>query len=336
MGKTFLAVLAAVAMALGLSVGVAQADRGPHDPHGPGYTCTGTPVTCTFGNGHPVPGWVHPCTITAPAVNCTGNLPGGFGGGFGGPRGWPYPGLPGGFPQLIGGNLLSLQALGLVGVNANINVCSYLSWRDFDAYAGPRWGGGWSMARNRWFQANQAEAEWLALRNAAGCGMAPVMVPGGWNGLNSFDGLLNGNYINGSYLNLSSLGLSGLSTVNVCSYNSWDGFSNHVRPHFGNHWNHFQGLFGRDQGMWSSNFNRLRSRANCGPVIVGPASMAPGVEPAPVAELAPRASTPSTEDNTPATVAPAPPSSRGTIIEVPSGPIRTGDAGLAPDAARVR
>lgn len=345
--RNFFYLLLAVCTALTVTAGVADARGGGH---GGGHSISCTPAsgasTCnpSLPNGHQLP----TCTVATGATTCSdsvggfnhgpgGNFGGGFGNGFGdrrgpgGPHGiWPYPGLPGGFPQLLNGNLLSLQALGLVGVNANIDVCGYSTFQDFDAYAGPRYGGGWGMARNRWFGGNQANSEWLALRQAAACSSG-MIVPG----MNGFNGLLNG-----SYLNLSQYGINGLSTVNVCSYPSWDAFSGYLQPRFGGRWGGFQGRFGGNRGMWRNNFNQLRMQASCG-VAMAPISQpvypAPAVDPAPVVsaptttvEAAPSTSS----DNAAPPTSPSPPSG-STIVEIPSGPISTGDAGLAPDAVLV-
>lgn len=379
MRNSFFAVLAAVALALGMTVGVADAAHGPHGgPHGGnGGISTGSntsnndtsarsgrTVTCTeaaaaaaaeqcgttLDNGRTVD-----CSVLTGATSCTDTLQGfggvgrnggAFGGGLGGgldrrgPGGrWPYPGLPGGFPQLLNGNLLSLEALGLVGVNANIDVCSYPSFQSFDAYAGPRFGGGWGMVRNRWFGASQAQQEWLALRQAASCGVVPNGL-NGFNGLSGFNGLLNGNF-----LNLSQYGVSGLSQVNVCQYPSWDAFSGALQPRFGGRWGGLQGRFGRDRGSWMNSFNQLRMQASCGisvapisqPVYPAPVDPAPVVTPAPVAAPPTVDVTPPPADDAspPAPVAPAPPAG-STIVEVPSGAPNGGDSGLAPDAVWVR
>lgn len=362
----FLSVLAAVALALGMTVGVAEAAHGPHggphdgdggisgtQPTGDASSRSGRTVTCTnsgvvvlgsstcqtsFDNGRSLT-----CTITAGDM-CTdtlqglggvgrngGGLGGAFGGldrrGPGGPR-WPYPGLPGGFPQALNGNLLSLSAL-YPSLNANVNICLYPSFQQFDAFAGPHYGGGWTIARNQWFHQDQATAEWLALQQIAGCGSG-VVLP---QGLSGFNGMLNG-----SYLNLSQYGINGYSQLNnMCTYNSWDTFANTVRPHLRGGWNGLQTKFGRDRGMWMNNFNQLQMQMGCssGGVVVAPISQpvypAPVVNSAPVVDPAPAAS-PTAEAAPP--VAPSPPTSNGTIIEVPSGPVPTGDSGLAPDAVR--
>lgn len=341
MRKIFFLLLAVVT-ALTVTTGVADARGG----HGGGHSISCTPAsgasTCnpTLPNGHQLPS----CTVVAGATTCSDNFGGfdgrnGFGGSFGngldrrgpiGPR-WPYPGLPGGFPQALNGNLLSLQLLGL-GVNDSVNVCMYPSFQRFDAFAGPHYGSGWSLARGRWFRPDQAAAEWLALQQIAGCG-GSVVVPGGLSG---FGGMLNG-----SYLNLSQYGVNGYSQLNnLCTYGSWDGFANTLRPRLGGHWNGLQNRFGRDRGMWNSSFSQLRSQVGCG-TIVAPISQ-PVVPVMPVPDPSPVVSAPTTtveaapapsEDSGPVTT-PAP-DSDGKIIVVPEGPPKAGDSGLAPNAVWV-
>lgn len=330
------------------TTGVAQAAGGGHghghgggisntQPNGDSSSRSGRTITCTdsgvvvlgtstcqttLNNGHNLT-----CTITSGST-CTDTLPGirpGAGGQFGGrfsPR-YPYPGLPMGFPQLLPGNLLSLEALGVVGVNADINVCMYPSFTDFDAYAGPHFGAGWAMARNRWFQAERAQAEWLALRQAAGCSVAL-----------SGDVNLNG-YLQGQDLLLNQYGINGLNQVNLCAYQNFNTFDGYLGSRLGGRWGGRGGLrghFGGNRGAWEQNYNRLRMQVGC-PVIVTPASspvieqpvVSPPVDVQPMATPAPVV----TPDPSPA-ITPTPPSG-STIIEVPQGSPATGDSGLAPN-----
>lgn len=257
MRKIIFALFTAVALALSLSVGVASARDGDD------FTCTnanGAPVTCTFGNGHPIPSSVPPCTILTGATTCTGELggllghghPGGFPGGNGLPGpGWIYPGVPQGFPTLINGNLLNLQALGLIGVGVgNVNVCTFPSWNQFDGQFSGQFGTRWDTVRSHF--GHNPNSQWLALRQAARCGGA-FPVPG-----TGFPTL-----IDGSLLNLGAYGATNADPVSVCNFATWDNFSNQWGPRFGGRFDSFRGRFGGNVGAWRSGWVRLRSQARC-------------------------------------------------------------------------
>lgn len=328
--RKYFAVLAAVAMALALSVGVADA----RDGHGHSISCTPAAgvSTCnpTLPGGHQLP----TCTVVSPALTCSDPF-GGLGGGFdrrgpGGPigPGWPYPGVPQGFPGLINGNLLNLQALGLVGVDVgNVDVCGYQSWNQFDGQFSGRFGGRWGTVRNRF--GGNASSEWLALRQAARCsGAFPVPVSG-------FPTL-----INGSLLNLNAYGLEGAQPVNVCQYPSWDTFQGQFAPRFGNRFGGFRGRFGGNEGAWRSGWSTLRQQASCSQtVIVNPPSSITNNNnyvspPATTVEEAPAPTT--VEAPAPTTVEAAPaPSSDNPELVVPHGSVASGGFDAAYAASHV-
>lgn len=287
MRKMIFAVFTVVALALSLSVGVASASVWP--ARDGDYTCTdanGAPESCTFGNGHGVPSSVVPCVIASGSTSCTGDLLGDRRGGSGllggllgrgprGPRGfpgnpgvpigpgypgyypgyprggYPYPGVPQGFPTLVDGNQLNLQQLGLIGVGVGtVDVCNYPSFNQFDGTFGSRYGSSWNPVRSRF--GGNANGSWLALRQAARCGGAyPVPVTG-------FPTLVDGNQ-----LNLGAYGMPNGGPVSVCSYPSWDAFSNQWAPQFGNGFDGLRDRFGGTEGDWQSGWGKLRSQAQC-------------------------------------------------------------------------
>lgn len=270
---------AALAVALSMSVGVAFAadddDNGGTAGAASGSTSTSSSSTGTGVNGavgtvgNTVTGLLgsnsttnSTSTSTSASTDVTTtptptptpahhpHFPGHVGGHFGDP--W-YPGIPYGFPQLIGGAYLPVTALGLSGVG-NVDVCGYGNWGAFDTFGVRSWGPRWGGIRHR-FGANPVST-WLALRAAARCGSTVVVqeqLP---------------SLYNHSYLNLSAYGLSGLDPVNVCSYATFDRFSQAWEPRFGGRWGGFRGHFGASSLAWRAGWNRLRLQASCAPTVV--------------------------------------------------------------------
>lgn len=333
MRRMILCVLSAVAVALGCSVGVA--DAWPHVPGGSGcptgqvfdpalHRCV-TPAT-----GGTLPTSCPPGQVVDSVLDQCDPFHRGFPGhpGFGGfpgngfgPGGpiYPYPGVPQGFPTLINGDLLSLQALGLVGVDVNtVNVCSYPTWTAFDGQFAGRFRDRWGVVRNRF--GGNATAEWLALRQAARCsGAVPVPV-------NGFPTL-----INGSLLNLDAYGLGGAQPVNVCSYPTWDAFSNQWAPRFGGRFVGFRGRFGGNVGAWRSGWVRLRQQAACSNTVIvtPPSSVIINNDPAPTTTVEAAPPAPTTVEE------PAPSSSSNDNPElvVPHGSVNSGGFDAAYAAA---
>lgn len=156
--KKILTVFAASAVALGLSMGVANASTPTrHD------NCVGTNIlSCTNGGGLPVVG------------NLLGSNGGPLGGGLLRRR---FPGLPG----LYGGNLINLNLLGVEN-GGFADVCNFGGVPAFDTWGLHRFGGRWRASR-----AARLRAEEFAAYQTEGCGSS---VGYGWSPY------LNGGYLN--------------------------------------------------------------------------------------------------------------------------------------------
>lgn len=362
MRKSLFAVLAALVVALGLGAGVASASpvRGPHTPP----DCTGvTSLTgncsISFPNGHNAT-----CSDTNGTINIqlgtctldprTGRPFSGRAGGLGGQFGGGYAGFPTGFPGLVNQDLLSLSALGLVGVNADLNVCAFPTFDAFNSY-GVRHFGAWGGVQSRWFGNNGAQL-FAQLQQQAACQASVnggVVVNGGAGLLNGNGGLLingsQGLYLNGQTLNLGQYGLNGLGALNVCQFSNFNQFNSFGSRRFGGAFGGFRSRFGSNPGAV---FAQAQQQAACtaaeeqqlqelqlqqsGNVVIAPSStttinnpVQPVVEP--TVQSTPPSVLPAPAE---APVSPAP--SGSTIVEVPSGPIQTGDSGIAPDAVVVR
>lgn len=301
--RKLLSIGAALAVAFTVTVGSAWADDSNNDNGGSGSGASGSSSTSSSSSGSGVNGTVGTLgnTVTgvlgsSTASNSTSSSTSttatvdptpphhphpGFPGGHRGNDGW-YPGIPYGFPQLIGGTYLPLTAFGLQGVG-NVDVCSYSTWTSFDRFAGGRFGNRWGSVRGRF--GNQVNT-WSALRQAARCGNTVVIqqqLP---------------TLIDGSYLSLNSWGLNG--NVSVCQYPTFDSFSRVYQPRFGNRFGNFRGRFGNDLRGWNAGWNHLRLQGNCAPsVVVAPSSQTIVQDPAPATtvEAAPQLTPSDSSDN---------------------------------------
>lgn len=370
MKKTLLALVAAFAVILGFvsTAGVAAASA-PTRHGGGGIICTGTPETCTFANGGALPGWlsgrITPCTITAPATNCTLPLPGwrprgglglglGLHGPFGGGLGLGLNVLPGGLLPLN-----QFSQLGLTGNfgNSNINVCTIPYWSNAAQFLEQQYGVQQGQLDGLFNGGGNAQLVWAEVQAQAGCGGQLGFNQGalGLNGL-GYNGLVGGaSYtiegtqnviLQGQVLDTRDMGIAGFPAVNVCQFRNWDSFRG-FGQRFGGVFNPLLRRFGGDP---VSAFERAQRRAACTAaelaqlqaqvssqqVLVLPSSFDGGY-PQPVAPAVnPEPSTVpcNCSSSTPqASTTPAP--SGNTIVEIPSGPIQTGDSGIAPDAMRV-
>lgn len=361
MRKSLFAVLAALVVALGLGAGVASASpvRGPHTPPGCtlGSSTTGCTVTFPNGGSRACSASDGVLTSTLCTLDPRTGRPiggGGLGLGLGLGVGGGYAGFPTGFPGLVNQDLLSLSALGLVGVNADLNVCAFPTFDAFNSY-GVRHFGAWGGVQSRWFGNNGAQL-FAQLQQQAACQASVnggVVVNGGAGLLNGNGGLLingsQGLYLNGQTLNLGQYGLNGLGALNVCQFSNFNQFNSFGSRRFGGAFGGFRSRFGSNPGAV---FAQAQQQAACtaaeeqqlqelqlqqsGNVVIAPSStttinnpVQPVVEP--TVQSTPPSVLPAPAE---APVSPAP--SGSTIVEVPSGPIQTGDSGIAPDAVVVR